>query len=112
MNSQLAFSHLLAEADERARATRDLHRGRVQAFFDALSPEQKSLLGEWMVSAEWDTCASLSVAACDWKHSQLNGVRNRASEVPPVWWTPEHLCSRSPQWQERTHLTRRSSGVR
>ena len=33
-------------------------------------------------------------------------------EVPPVWWTPEHLCSRSPQWRESTHLTRRSSGVR
>jgi uncharacterized membrane protein YphA (DoxX/SURF4 family) len=33
-------------------------------------------------------------------------------EVPPVSWTPEHLCSRSPRWQERTHLTRRSSGVR
>jgi len=36
----------------------------------------------------------------------------QSAEVPPVWWTPEHLCSRSPQWQERTHLTRRSSGVR
>ena len=34
------------------------------------------------------------------------------TEVPPVSWTPEHLCSRSPQWQERTHLTLRSSGVR
>ena len=34
------------------------------------------------------------------------------SEVPPVSWTPEHLCSRSPPWPESTHLTRRSSGVR
>jgi len=33
-------------------------------------------------------------------------------EVPPVSWTPEHLCSRSPPWPESTHLTRRSSGVR
>ena len=33
-------------------------------------------------------------------------------EVPPISWTPEHLCSRSPRWQERTRLTRRSSGVR
>ena len=33
-------------------------------------------------------------------------------EVTPISWTPEHLCCRSPQWQERNHLTRRSSGVR
>ena len=32
------------------------------------------------------------------------------SEVPPISWTPEHLCSRSPQWPESTHRTRRSSG--
>jgi tetratricopeptide (TPR) repeat protein len=34
------------------------------------------------------------------------------AEVTPISWTPEHLCCRSPQWQERNHLTRRSSGVR
>jgi len=33
-------------------------------------------------------------------------------EVPPISWTPEHLCCRSPQWQEGAHLTRRSFGVR
>ena len=33
-------------------------------------------------------------------------------EVPPVSWTPEHLCSRSPSWPESTHPSRLSSGVR
>jgi len=33
-----------------------------------------------------------------------------STEVPPISWTPEHLCSRSPQWPESTHRTRRSSG--
>jgi dienelactone hydrolase len=45
-------------------------------------------------------------------HKNATHNWEEATEVPPVWWTPEHLCSRSPQWQERTHLTRRSSGVR
>jgi hypothetical protein len=40
------------------------------------------------------------------------GDGDRAIEVPPVSWTPEHLCSRSPQWPESTHPTRRSSGGR
>jgi len=37
-------------------------------------------------------------------------VINFHPEVPPISWTPEHLCSRSPQWPESTHRTRRSSG--
>ena len=45
-------------------------------------------------------------------HSHNLMYRGLNIEVPPVSWTPEHLCSRSPQWQERTHLTLRSSGVR
>ena len=36
----------------------------------------------------------------------------RLAEVPPVSWTPEHLCSRSPSWPESTHPSRLSSGVR
>ncbi|MGE3702257.1 MAG: hypothetical protein AB7G08_26300 [Hyphomicrobiaceae bacterium] len=62
---QLAFTGLLAEADERASAMRDTHRGRVQAFFDELDAMRKKQLAEWMMEAEWDTCVALSVAACD-----------------------------------------------
>lgn len=65
MSNQLAFTSLLAEADECARAIRDLHRGRVQEWFDALPQEVKAELGRFMTEAEWDTCAALSVAACD-----------------------------------------------
>ena len=32
-------------------------------------------------------------------------------EVAPVWWTPEHLCSRSPQWRRRDHHIRLSSAA-
>jgi len=31
------------------------------------------------------------------------------TEVDPVSWTPEHLCSRSPRWRRRDHLTVLSS---
>ena len=72
---QLAFAQLLAEADERARAIRDLHLGRVQQLFDALSEEQKAVLGRYMTEHEYDTCLALSVAACDWHRSHLNGAR-------------------------------------
>src|SRR4029077_13756784 len=34
------------------------------------------------------------------------------SEVDPVSWTPEHLCSRSPRWRRRDHLTLLSSVAR
>ena len=34
------------------------------------------------------------------------------SEVPPVSWTPEHLCSRSRRWPDSTHPSRLSFGVR
>jgi hypothetical protein len=73
---QLCFASLLAEAEQRARATRDLHRGRVQTWFDALSEEHKRSLGEYMTEHEWDTCAALSVAACDWQRSRMNGARH------------------------------------
>ena len=65
MTDQLAFSQLLAEADERANARRDLHRGRVQTWFDSLPEEKKVLLSRFMTEHEWDTCSALSVAACD-----------------------------------------------
>ena len=34
------------------------------------------------------------------------------TEDDPVSWTPEHFCSRSPQWQRRDHLTLLSSVAR
>jgi hypothetical protein len=42
----------------------------------------------------------------------LSATQKTGYEVPPISWTPEHLCCRSPQWQEGAHLTRRSFGVR
>ena len=70
MEAQLAMTQLLKDADERARTIRDLHYGRVQALFDELPPESKKLLGLYMMEHEWDTCAALSVAACDWHRTQ------------------------------------------
>lgn len=70
MESQLAMTQLLLEADDRAREARDRHRGRVHAWFDTLSEDQKRLLAAYMTEAEWDTCASLSVSACDYHRSQ------------------------------------------
>ena len=69
MTDQLAFSHLLAEADELRRAALDRHRDRVQAWFDQLPASDKSQLAEWMTVFEWDTCAALSAAAGDWHES-------------------------------------------
>jgi hypothetical protein len=70
-DTQLAMTQLLEDADARAEAVRDLHRGRVQEWFDALPNSAKSKLGAFMTEAEWDTCCSLSVAACDWHRTQL-----------------------------------------
>lgn len=66
MTEQLAFSHLLAEADELQRAALDRHRDRVQAWFDRLPQSDKDQLAEWMAAFEWDTCVALSAAAGDW----------------------------------------------
>lgn len=66
---QFAFEQMLEEAEETERAARDRHRTHVQTWFDALTAQQKSELGAWMHSREWDTCQSLSVAACSWHHS-------------------------------------------
>jgi hypothetical protein len=74
--AQLEMSQLLADADERARAIRDLHLGRVQAFFDGLSDEHKATLSRYMTEHEYDTCLALSVAACDWGRSHLNGAKH------------------------------------
>ncbi len=66
MSDQLALASLLADADRRAEERRDLHRGRVQQWYDTLPDEHKRRLAEWMIADEWDTCSSLSVAACDY----------------------------------------------
>lgn len=65
MSDQLALASLLSDADRRAEERRDLHRGRVQQWYDTLPVDHKQRLAEWMISDEWDTCSSLSVAACD-----------------------------------------------
>jgi hypothetical protein len=77
-DDQLAMTQLLEEADERARAIRDQHRGRVQRWFDSLPEAHKAALGRYMSEAEWDTCASLSVAACDWHHSRRRSAGHSA----------------------------------
>jgi len=69
MTEQLAFSRLLAEADEQRRVALDLHRGQVQAWFDALPVRDKARLALWFTTLEWDTCAALSAAAGDWLRS-------------------------------------------
>jgi hypothetical protein len=67
MSEQLAFARVMHEADEAHRLMRDHHRAKVQAWFDRLPIDQKDELGFWMHDGpEWDTCAALSAAACDW----------------------------------------------
>ena len=66
---QLAFEQMLEEAQVAERAALDAHRTNVHSWFDALTAQQKCELGAWMHSREWDTCQSLSVAACSWHHS-------------------------------------------
>ena len=70
MSEQLAFSHLLAEADAHRNAALDRHRDRVQAWFDQLPESDKTRLAEWMTAFEWDTCVALSAAAGDWRDNQ------------------------------------------
>ena len=70
-DAQLAMTHLLREADERALAIRYQHLGRVNAWFEGLTREQKAALGRFMVEAEWETCSSLSVCACDFHRATL-----------------------------------------
>ena len=66
---QLAFEQMVEEAEEAERAALDRHRTNVQAWFDALSAQQKDELGDWMYSREWHTCQALSAAACTWDRS-------------------------------------------
>lgn len=66
MDSQLAFTTLLAEAEEHRRAVLDRHRDRVQSWFNALSEADKRQWAEWMTLYEWETCVALSAAAGDW----------------------------------------------
>jgi hypothetical protein len=68
-DAQLAMTHLLREADELALEVRYQHLGRINAWFDGLTIEQKRQLGSFMSEAEWETCASLSVCACDFHRS-------------------------------------------
>lgn len=72
MSEQLAFSHILAEADEQRRAALDRHRDRIQIWFDELPDNDKDRLAEWMTTFEWDTCVALSAAAGDWHRSVAN----------------------------------------
>jgi hypothetical protein len=69
-HDQFAFPDMLEEMDAAERAKLDAHRTKVQAWFDALAPEQKRQLGEWMYGPEWQTCQALSAAACDFYRSQ------------------------------------------
>ena len=79
---QLAFEQILEEAEETERAARDAHRTNVQAWFDALTVQQKYELGAWMHGREWDTCQALSAAACDWHRSTSPAaVMHAAMEV-------------------------------
>lgn len=73
MDSQLAFTTLLNEAEEARRAALDRHRERVQRWFDALPDGEKRRWVEWMTTYEWDTCAALSAAAGDWSLSHPSG---------------------------------------
>ncbi|MGH7488812.1 MAG: hypothetical protein ACREMY_24900, partial [bacterium] len=66
MSEQLAFTRILADADEQMRAALNRHRERVQAWFDQLPVSDKDQLAKWMLVFEWDTCAALSAAAGDW----------------------------------------------
>ena len=70
MDDQFTFRDIIDEMDAIERDKLDAHRTRVQAFFDALSSEQKCQLGEWMHGPEWQTCQALSAAACDFHRSQ------------------------------------------
>ncbi len=74
MSEQLAFSKILADADEQRRAALDRHRDRVQTWFDELPESNKDQLAEWMTQFEWDTCVALSAAAGDHRCSRvMNG---------------------------------------
>lgn len=71
-DAQLQMTQLLDEADACARELRDRHRARVHIWFESLTLPQKQQLGTFMSEAEWDTCASLSVCACDFYRSSLS----------------------------------------
>ena len=66
MTAQLEFTSMLADAEAQRQAALDHHRQRVQTWFDALADSDKDQLAEWMTLFEWDTCASIAAAACDW----------------------------------------------
>lgn len=70
MTHQFAFTDLFEEMEAAEREKLDVHRAKVQAWFDALAPEQQQQLGEWMHGQEWQTCQALSVAACDWLNAR------------------------------------------
>ena len=46
------------------------------------------------------------------RYLSIEAFAGVSTDVPPVSWTPEHLCSRSPQWPKSPNRSRRSSGVR
>ena len=66
MSEQLAFSRILAEADEQRCAALDRHRQQVQDWFDHLPLADKNQLAACMAIDEWNTHAAISAAAGDW----------------------------------------------
>jgi hypothetical protein len=66
---QLAFVHLVAEAEAAEHAARDQLRAKVQAWFDRLPRQEKNALATWMHAHAWDTHAALAAAAGDWYQS-------------------------------------------
>ena len=44
-------------------------------WFENLTLKEKQDLGLFMTEAEWDTCASLSISACDFHRSRLKQRR-------------------------------------
>jgi len=69
MDSQLAFTALIAEAEDARREQLDRHRDRVQRWFDALPEADKRRWADWMTLYQWDTCVALAAAAGDWSLS-------------------------------------------
>jgi hypothetical protein len=49
--------------------TLDLHRERVQTWFDELPQADKDQLSEWFARFEFETCVALAAAAGDYRLS-------------------------------------------
>ena len=80
MADQLAFTRLLADADEQHRAALDRHRARVQAAWDRLPSPAKHELAELMATHEYETCVALSAAAGDYWWHDRSRIQHRCLE--------------------------------